>query len=220
VRNSCLIQDANAGGWWKFGNPLEILSVMRTEDVVPALEYAEKRVNAEGLWAAGYVAYEAGPAFDPAIKAHASRGTPPLWLGIFPHPELVQLPRSNFTSPDSEYPWQPSVGSEDYDDIVARIHSLISEGYQVNYTLRLGTTLGEEPEALFLRMVEANRPGYGAWLDWGDFVVCSASPVWPAARCVPRPTAGIRRNQRAPHEPGGFATGFAHLDDQFRAQVA
>jgi para-aminobenzoate synthetase/4-amino-4-deoxychorismate lyase len=178
VQNSCLIQDVNVGGWWKFDNPLEILSVMRTEDVVPALEYAEKRVNAEGLWAAGYVAYEAGPAFDPAIKAHASRGSPLLWLGIFPQPELVQLTGSNFTSPVSEYHWQSSVGRGEYDDAIARIHSLISEGdiYQVNYTLRLRATLGEEPETLFLRMVEASRSGYGAWLDCGDFVVCSASP--------------------------------------------
>ncbi len=178
MQNSCLIQDANAGGWWKFDNPLEILSVTRTEDVVPALEYAEKRVNAEGLWAAGYIGYEAGPAFDPAIQAHTGRGSPLLWMGIFPQPELVQLPPSNFTNPESEYRWQPSVGRADYDDTVARIHSLISEGdiYQVNYTLQLSRPIGEEPEALFLRMVEANRPGHSAWLDCGDFVVCSASP--------------------------------------------
>lgn len=178
MQNSCLIQDANAGGWWKFDNPLEILSVLRTEDVVPALEYAEKRVNAEGLWAAGYVGYEAGPAFDPAIEAHVGRELPLLWMGIFPPPELVQLPRSSVANPVSKYRWQPSVGRDDYDDTITRIHSLITEGdlYQVNYTLRMRATLDEEAGALFLRMVEANRPGYGAWLDCGNFTVCSASP--------------------------------------------
>ena len=178
MQNSCLIQDARAGGWWKFDNPLEILSVMRTEDVVPALEYAEKRVNAEGLWAAGYIGYEAGPAFDPSIKAHIGRGLPLLWMGIFPKPELVQLPRPISKNAIPQYHWQSSVARDDYDDAIARIHALISAGdaYQVNYTLRLRAAIGEDPEDLFLRMIDANRPAYAAWLDCGEFVVCSASP--------------------------------------------
>lgn len=178
MRNTCLIQDVEAGGWWKFDNPLEILSVMRTEDVVPALEYAEKRANAEGLWAAGYIAYEAAPAFDPAIKAHAGCELPLLWMGIFPQPELAQLPRPPSKNPIPQYRWQSSIARADYDDAIARIHTLISAGdaYQVNYTLRLRAAIGEAPENLFLRMIDANKPAHGAWLDCGNFVVCSASP--------------------------------------------
>ncbi|MFN0317942.1 MAG: chorismate-binding protein, partial [Burkholderiales bacterium] len=42
--------------------------------------------------------------------------------------------------------------------------------------LRLHSEPKETPEALFARMVEANKPRYSAYLDMGHFVICSASP--------------------------------------------
>jgi para-aminobenzoate synthetase/4-amino-4-deoxychorismate lyase len=78
----------------------------------------------------------------------------------------------------AEYRWQPSVTREQYDEAIARIRSLIAAGdiYQVNYTLRLRATIDEDPQALFLRMIGANDALHGAYLDCGDFVICSASP--------------------------------------------
>ena len=178
MRNSCLIQDAAAGGWWHFRDAVEILAITQIGEVVAALEHVERRVNAEGLWAAGFVAYGAGPAFDPSIEALHEDALPLLWMGLFPKPQLEALPSSAPDKPATQYRWQPSVTRPQYDEAIARIRSLIAAGeiYQVNYTLRLRAAIDEDPQTLFRRMIGANDALHGAYLDCGDFVLCSASP--------------------------------------------
>ena len=66
-----LVQDRHAGGWWQFGRPREVYVATRPDEVLPALQTLIERVEDEGLWAAGFIAYEAGPAFEPALHAHA-----------------------------------------------------------------------------------------------------------------------------------------------------
>jgi para-aminobenzoate synthetase/4-amino-4-deoxychorismate lyase len=142
------------------------------------LAEAQQRVDRERLWAAGYLSYEAGPAFDPAIVSRTPGAAPLFWLGLYAQPELVRLPGRPAAVPMPTYDWKPSVGRQEYHRSIARIRELISAGdtYQVNYTLRLRASMQEDPWELFLRMVHANDPGYGAFLDCGRFVVCSASP--------------------------------------------
>ena len=176
--NCGLIQDTDGGGWWQFQNAREIIVIESLEKVLPALRQVEQCVNDEGLWAAGFISYEAGPAFDPAIRAHAPGRWPLLWMGLYPRPQLVQLPMQSSADAVSAYQWQASVNRQQYDQAIGRVRALIAEGdtYQVNYTLRLHAPINEDPEALFLRMIRANEPKHGAYLDCGKFVICSASP--------------------------------------------
>ncbi len=176
--NRSLIQDTDGGGWWQFQNASEIIVVESIEKVLPALRQVEQRVNAEGVWAAGFISYEAGPAFDSAIRARAPGPWPLLWMGLYPRPQLIQLPVQSPAEAVPAYRWQASVNRQQYEQAIGRIRALISGGdtYQVNYTLRLHAQVQEEPEALFLRMIRANEPKHGAYLDCDDFAVCSASP--------------------------------------------
>lgn len=178
MMNSSLIQDAEAGGWWQFQDAREIIVVTSIDEVLPKLREIERRVERDGLWAAGFISYEAGPAFDPAIRARAAGTLPLLWIGLYSEPSLVQLARRAAADPVPSYQWQPSVDRDEYERAIARIRELIAAGdtYQVNYTLRLRSPAQEDPEALFLRMVHANQPRHSAYLDCGRFVVCSASP--------------------------------------------
>jgi len=173
-----LIQDPAAGGWWRFSEPRKVLVAARLEEVLPMLSEAQDRVDRDGLWAAGYLSYEAGPAFDPAIAARASGPTPLLWFALYPKPQLVHLADRALAAPMPKYAWAPSVARDEYHRSIARIRELISAGdtYQVNYTLRLRAPMEEEPMELFLRMVHANDPAYSAYIDCGRSVVCSASP--------------------------------------------
>ena len=84
------------------------------------------------------------------------------------------LSRLEVGAPD----WQASVGRGEFDKAMARIKALIRSGdtYQVNYTYRLRAQLAGKPWNLFLRLVAAQDPPYGAFLDTGEWVVCSASP--------------------------------------------
>src|SRR5699024_8581971 len=46
-----------------FQDPVEVVSAHRLDEVMPALRTVQSRVE-QGLYAAGYLAYEAAPAFD------------------------------------------------------------------------------------------------------------------------------------------------------------
>jgi para-aminobenzoate synthetase / 4-amino-4-deoxychorismate lyase len=178
MTHSALIQDTHAGGWWEFLDPLAIVRAEYLEEVLPALQEVERRVEQEGLWAVGYVAYEAGPAFDPGIAARAKGETPLLWMGLYRPPQLIRSPAPAPDERIPHYQWHPSVDKAAYGRAITRIRELIANGdtYQVNYTLRLRAPAEEDPFALFLRMVHANDPAHAAYLDCGRFVVCSASP--------------------------------------------
>lgn len=178
MSNASLIQDSEAGGWWRFGSARDVIVATRIEEVLPALQDVERRVERERLWAAGFIAYEAGPAFDAAIRPRPPGSMPLLWMSLYPEPQLVQLSERPADAEVPRYAWKPSVERNEYERAIARIRELIAAGdaYQVNYTLRLHTPAAEEPQALFLRMVAANRPLHAAYLDCGRFAVCSASP--------------------------------------------
>ena len=79
-----LVQDGDEGGWWQFQDASEIIIIDRIDAVLPALRRIEERVNSEGWWAAGFISYEAGPAFDPAIQVRAPGAWPLLWMGLYP----------------------------------------------------------------------------------------------------------------------------------------
>ncbi len=178
MSNSCLIQDRHAGGWWQFGDARHVVVVTRLEEVLPALQEIERRVESDGLWAAGFICYEAGPAFDLAIRSRAPGPMPLLWMGLYAPPRLQQLPAMPAHATVPRYRWNPSVTRSEYEEAIRKIRDLIAAGetYQVNYTLRLRAALEEDPWALFLRMVHANQPRHSAYLDCGRFAICSASP--------------------------------------------
>ena len=152
------------------------------DDVIPAMEEAE-RAAASGLWAVGYVAYEAAPAFDPSLTVvdHAPPpfhdGLPLLWFGLYrrrtidPHP-----PRRDRSYQLSTWRW--TVGEEGFVDSVDRIRDRIIAGdtYQVNYTTRLRARFSGDPLTLYHDLVTAQSGGYGAYLDTGRFQILSASP--------------------------------------------
>ncbi|MEO8164175.1 MAG: aminodeoxychorismate synthase component I [Betaproteobacteria bacterium] len=200
----CLIQDTEAGGWREFRDARDIIVITHPEEVLPALQNIERRVQSKGLWAAGFISYEAGPAFDPAIRSRPPSELPLLWMGLFGPPQLIQLPEIPSSATVPHYEWTPSITRGEYEQAISRIRQLISAGdtYQVNYTLRLRARLEEAPWALFLRMVHANQPRHSAYLDCGRFVVCSASPELffrlDAGRLTSRPMKGTAARGLSP----------------------
>lgn len=196
-------------GWWRFRDPLEIHVAERLEDVVPALEAAEA-ATAAGSWAAGFLAYEAGPAFDPKLTAAAARpdDVPLAWLGIFAPPERVPAPRPprppKAAALDLE--WRPLLDRRHHAAAIARIHDAIARGltYQVNYTFPLEAAFDGDPAALFAALAAAQRARHAAYVDTGRFAVCSASPELFFSRdgddVLARPMKGTARRGRYPEE--------------------
>ena len=175
-----VLQDGQRRRWLCFGEPIRVLRAESTDQVLAALQEAEQAVEVEGLYAAGFVAYEAAPGFDSALRVQRVREQPDLpllWLGLFDAPEVC----SDLQDTVLAYTlgtWEPAVDRAAYRQAIAAIKELIAAGYtyQINYTFPLGAAFNGEPWPLFLQLALAQRGRYAAYVDTGRHVVCSASP--------------------------------------------
>ncbi|MEN9316291.1 MAG: hypothetical protein RIS35_2684, partial [Pseudomonadota bacterium] len=64
-----------------FAAPVRVLQTSELAEVRALLDAAHAEARA-GHWCVGFVAYEAAPAFDPALRVHAPEG-PLAWFGVF-----------------------------------------------------------------------------------------------------------------------------------------
>jgi len=185
-------RDAGSGLWRAFVQPREIVVAHRVEDVLPAFEKIETACTHNRLYAAGFLSYEAAPAFDRAFTTHRPDTFPLLWFGLYDTCEdllsLTDVGRvlNNKARPTHDMPrpaegsemWEPSITAARYADVFDQLQELIRNGdtYQVNFTYRLRARLKLDPFELFLQMAEAHRPPFGAYIDTGEWALCSASP--------------------------------------------
>jgi len=163
------------GVWLHFTEPQRVIQSDMLDDVLPALREIEDLVNVNGWHAAGFLSYEAAPAFDTAHQTQAGAGFPYLWFGLYPAPRIVTLPE-----PDSAKPaliWLPTVDRNTYNTAIAQIKDHIAEGrtYQVNYTMRLQTDFNTDPWNFFLHLAHSQN-NHAAYIDTGHYVISSASP--------------------------------------------
>lgn len=131
-----------------------------------------------GLYAAGFISYEAAPGLDPALVTRRPGPLPLLWFGLYDRMPTVAR---GVPPPPSSLPplaWTPSVSVPEYRRAVGRIKDLIAAGdtYQVNYTLRQFAPFAASPWLLFLHLIQAQKVRHAAFLDLGDHALCSVSP--------------------------------------------
>ena len=175
-----LILQAEDGRWLKFHQPVQQFTTSNLADVLPLLRAVETAVNQQGLWAAGYLSYEAAPAFDSALVVRSPpTDLPLLWFGLFA-PENV-IPFDLPAAGDQNYQlgdWQPTVDESAYQAAIGAIKEQIARGetYQVNYTFRQHAPFQGDSFALFLDLYRAQQSAHAAYLDLGPWVICSASP--------------------------------------------
>jgi para-aminobenzoate synthetase / 4-amino-4-deoxychorismate lyase len=175
-KNCVILFDQKSQHWLNFTQPLKIIRAEATFTVLEALCAVENEV-ALGHWAAGFVSYDAGPAFDPALVVFGdTSGLPLLWFGIYAAPQPVAAPPQ--AGEGAPIPWQASISEAEYNTRFAQIKAHIAAGdtYQVNYTFRLRAPFKGDPWELFARAAHAQGSGYPAYVDTGDWVICSASP--------------------------------------------
>jgi para-aminobenzoate synthetase/4-amino-4-deoxychorismate lyase len=174
-----IVRDAASGTWRLFEQPIEIVTAHDLGDVLPALQTIEDHCTRNQRYAAGFLSYEAAPAFDSALTTQDAGDFPLLWFGIYDTAHDRTLDELAATGGDVyEERWEPSISAERYARVFDEIQELIRNGdtYQVNYTYRLRARLTSDPLALFLRLAASQIPPFGAYVDTGDWAVCSASP--------------------------------------------
>jgi para-aminobenzoate synthetase/4-amino-4-deoxychorismate lyase len=176
--NSVVIHDAAQRQWLHFGAPQQIIFAHRLEEVMPALKTIEEQVYQRGLYAAGFIAYEAAPAFDSALAVKEDGLFPLVWFGIYGKPEQISLPTTTPLIQDLPRTWTPSVTRAEYGHAISRIKHYIEAGdtYQVNFTVRLQSPFKGDPWRYFIELARAQDAAYGAFVNTKEWIICSASP--------------------------------------------
>jgi para-aminobenzoate synthetase/4-amino-4-deoxychorismate lyase len=146
-------------------------------EVIAAVRAVE-RAAARGLHAAGWIGYEAAPAFEDRLAVRGnSSPLPLLWFGLFEaREEVAPLPPP--VGPVDLPELSPSATEAEYRDGVRRILELIRAGdtYQVNYTFRLRGGFVGSDETFYAHMCAAQRAEYCAFLRLPRYSIASASP--------------------------------------------
>ncbi|MCK5033995.1 MAG: bifunctional anthranilate synthase component I family protein/class IV aminotransferase, partial [Calditrichia bacterium] len=145
----------------------EVISILKTID-------NEVRGN---IYAAGFISYEAAPAFDPALKAKDLSSFPLCWFGLYNKVSIInpsEYKRKKYEIDN----WISSINKGKYYQDIKQIKEYIAGGYtyQVNYTYRLTSKIYGDPFSFFLELVDKQKTNYAAYIDIGDFVICSVSP--------------------------------------------
>jgi para-aminobenzoate synthetase/4-amino-4-deoxychorismate lyase len=173
-----VLRDASAAQWLLFTEPVEVLTASRIEDVSSVFEAVEERVGRDdGLIAAGFVCYEAAPAFDAAFATRAPGRLPLAAFGLYRRREpLATLPFAVDAERGGRLRWQMDTSRDAYRSNIDAIKRQIALGntYQVNYTVRQRAEGLTNPRQLF-RDVAADAP-FAAYVDCGDRAIVSASP--------------------------------------------
>ena len=184
-------RDAASGKWRVFENPIELITARRVEEVLPALTRIEAECMSHRRHAAGFISYEASPAFDRSLTTRPPDAFPLLWFGLYDTvaerslEELASSPPDDAgrivqdtAGSDGGETWEPSLSAARYAEVFDILQELIRGGdtYQVNFTYRLRARLKSDPFALFLQLAAAQRPPFGAFVDTGEWILCSASP--------------------------------------------
>lgn len=175
-----LFDDVRGGGPARlYRQPIGEVRAERMSEVLPALDALQAAVRG-GAHSAGFLAYEAGYALDPALADAARQGDGPLlWFGLFEGFEEVDAAA---LLPDPAGAWngapEPRLQRQEYLEAVAKVHEQLRAGehYQVNLTFPCAVRVEGDPAALYTRLRAASQAGWGALIRHPQGWLLSCSP--------------------------------------------
>lgn len=195
----------NGRATWVFNDPVSTGRASALDEVVAALDAADARARIRDEWVVVAVAYEAAPAFDPAMRtAHEPpEGVPYVWWQSFR--ELATEPVQ--ASSPVQVTTARRANAHPYPEAVDLVRGRIAAGdlYQANISDRFDGTFEGSPLAFYESLLAAQSCEFGAYLEMDDLVVASASPElffdWRGDTITCRPMKGTAtRHPRAEHD--------------------
>jgi para-aminobenzoate synthetase/4-amino-4-deoxychorismate lyase len=168
-----------------YRNPVGIIEARAPEDVSPALQRI-REAAAAGLYAAGFLAYEAGYALERKLTSLVSvsaPGAPPLvWFGLFQDEEQLDQQALSALLPHPASAWtgtpQPLIRREQHRQAVLRTKAHIEAGdiYQANLTFPCEVPVAGSPAGLYSAIRTRALAPHGAFLFTGTHWILSFSP--------------------------------------------
>ena len=204
-----LLDDARPGGGPArlYRHAVEQLQADRTNDV-PALMTRLRTATHDGLHAAGWLGYGAGPAFEPKGGPVASGPLPVAWFGLFEgYHEIANADLATLL-PDPAGAWvgepQPLVTRDTYFAAAAQVADYISAGdiYQANLTFQARVASEGDPLALYAAIRARAQAPFGALVRTEDAWLLSFSPelffALEGGNLRARPMKGTARRGASP----------------------
>jgi para-aminobenzoate synthetase/4-amino-4-deoxychorismate lyase len=221
-----LFDDAREGGASPrlYARPHATVVAKEIEEVLPALEQVRAAV-ATGAHAAGYLAYEAGHAFDPKLGGCTRTSDGPLLcFGLFAGfetPDLKQL----LPPADGSYVGRPHprISQSDYEAAARQVreHLFAGDFYQANLTFGCDVAVAGDPLALYARLRRSARAGWGGVLIDEGVAIISLSPeqffTIRSGIIEARPMKGTAARRTDPAADRREADALAH-DEKQRAE--
>ena len=162
--------------WMHHRDAVGVLETQCLDEVLPLLREAEAATR-QGLWAVGWIAYEAAPAFDPALEVHDPSPGLPLLRFVLYRDAVRGLPK-RATAQYQLSEFEPSVSCEAFSRQMQSVKEAIARGetYQVNLTYA-GSLRLVGPAWDWFRDARLARPGpYPFYLEEPGRTVLSLSP--------------------------------------------
>jgi para-aminobenzoate synthetase/4-amino-4-deoxychorismate lyase len=223
IRRALLRAEPGRDDFLRFSEPVDV-HVTNEPREVPALLERVERGAASGLWAVGFVGYEAASGFDPALTTHApAAGPAPLAaFSFFRGPVTVVAPTvsssvSRAGSSDEAPRGAPSrrarpaevragVAADAFKASIERVREAVAAGstYQVNLTFPFFGSFsdggGRACEELLWALLAPGEAPYAALVEGAEWAVVSLSPELFFERSggtvVMRPMKGTRPRGR------------------------
>lgn len=171
-----IMRDARNNCWYRYESLVKISQSSNPDKIISLLAEVEKFVDS-GLHAAGFVSYEAAPAFDSKLSVKSAETELPLaWFAIFRQRTRIQL-----AAPCTSFPLlqeQPEWGINRYCSAFEQVKQALQLGavYQINLTYRSKYQWHGTASELFLHLARSGQATYGAFFETPNWAVCSASP--------------------------------------------
>jgi para-aminobenzoate synthetase / 4-amino-4-deoxychorismate lyase len=167
-----------------FTRPVEIVRADAAADVAPLIAQLAAW-QADGADAAGWLAYEAGLGLEPRLTGRTpmlADDWPLGWFARFASVERIAPDAVPTLLPDGAGAWvgapQPQINMAEHGRAVATILDAIRAGdiYQANLTFNAAVALLGHPLALYARLRQHARAGYGGIVFTGTHWLLSFSP--------------------------------------------
>ena len=178
MHKQTIIDFKELGLRYLFTKPIKELKTRNLDQVEDLLREVEA-YQEQGLYAVGYVSYEAAPAFEKKFAVHPAplMGEYLLYFTIHEKVETLPFPE-DYEAVDLPANWKEEVEAPAYQEAIETIHHHIRQGdtYQVNYTVQLSQELKADPLAIYNRLVVEQKAHYNAFIQHDDVSILSISP--------------------------------------------
>jgi para-aminobenzoate synthetase/4-amino-4-deoxychorismate lyase len=173
--NRAIVRNAKTHSWLVYEHCQDVLVAAEHSAVLSVLNQAEERAQKDGMYAVGYVAYEASHAFDRKFPKR-DIDVPLACFALFAA-ETSITSLTDLYSPDEQTNanWHLLESRDSFESKVDRIKLMIGAGevYQINLTSRMSNK-GQVTLADFARWSQ-DMP-YAVFMSGPEVSVCSASP--------------------------------------------